>query len=146
MYKHILLPSDGSAASEAAIQASFQLARQLDARITGLYVIPDFHTFTYKTEMLEDTRAQYDKESEMEAKKILSYIDQMAQKTGVSCRTTYVVSDDPYDAIIQVAKDNQCDLITMASHGRKGIKGLLLGSETQKVLIHSRIPVLVFRE
>ncbi|SHI24122.1 universal stress protein [Pollutimonas bauzanensis] len=146
MYKHILLPTDGSSASEAAVQACFQLARQLGAKVTGLHVLPEFHVFTYKTEMLEDTRAQFVKDSEEHARKILSPVERLAQETGVICSTMHVVSDDPYEAIIQVAQDSQCDLIVMASHGRKGVKGLLLGSETQKVLTHSRIPVLVYRE
>lgn len=146
MYKHILLPTDGSSASEAAVQACFQLARQLGAKVTGLHVLPEFHVFTYKTEMLEDTRAQFVKDSEEHARKILSPVERVAQETGVICSTMHVVSDDPYEAIIQVAQDSQCDLIVMASHGRKGVKGLLLGSETQKVLTHSRIPVLVYRE
>lgn len=145
MFKHILLPTDGSAGSDVAIQAGVRLARDMGARVTGLHVVPPFHTFTYRPEMIEDTEEQYEIESEERARKILITIEKQAQECGVPCDTVVVRSDDPYDAIIQTAKGRQCDLIAMASHGRRGLRGVLMGSETQKVLTHSQLPVLVYR-
>lgn len=145
MFKHILLPTDGSAASDLAIQAAVRLARDMGARVTGLHVVPPFHTFTYRVDMIEDTEEQYEKESEERARKVLLTIEQQAQECGVPCDTVVIRSDDVHDAIIEMARDRQCDLIAMASHGRRGVRGLLLGSETQKVLTHSQLPVLVYR-
>ena len=145
MFKHLLLPTDGSPASEAAIQKSIALAKEVHARVTGLHVIPEFHVFTYQTEMLEDTREQFTKDSQSRAVQFLAVIQKAAEEAGVVCDTAYMASDHPYQAIIKAAEDRGCDLIAMASHGRKGMSGLLLGSETQKVLTHGKKPVLVFR-
>lgn len=111
----------------------------------NIYVIPKFHVFTYRTEMVEDTKDKFSRDSRAHAQKYLAVIEEAARKAGVPCETTDVTSDDPYEAIIDAAEKKGCDLIAMASHGRKGLKGVLLGSETHKVLIHSRIPVLVYR-
>ncbi len=145
MFKHLLVPTDGSQASEAAIKKSIELAKTLQARVTGVHVIPEFRVLTYRTEMLEDTREQYDKESKLQAAQFLAAIERVANEVGVACDTVSVTSDHPYEAIIKTAEDKGCDLIAMASHGRKGVKGFLLGSETQKVLVHTQMPVLVFR-
>lgn len=145
MFKHILLPTDGSAASDLAVQQAVQLARDMGARVTGIHVAAPFHTFTYRVDMIEDTEEQYEKESEERARKVLATVEQQARECGVPCDTMVVRSDDPHQAIIDTAFQRQCDLIAMASHGRRGVRGLLLGSETQKVLTHSKIPVLVYR-
>ncbi|MES3025581.1 MAG: universal stress protein [Pseudomonadota bacterium] len=145
MFQHILLPTDGSAASERAVLGGLRLAKELGAAVSGLHVVTPFRVFTVRPDMLEDTRAQYAQDAEAEARKALSFIANEAKEMGVACNTGLVHADDPYDAIIEVARDKRCDLIAMASHGRRGIEGLLLGSETQKVLTHSVIPVLVFR-
>lgn len=145
MFKHLLLPTDGSQASEAAIQKIIRFAKETHAKVTGVHVIPQYHVFTYQTEMLEDTKEQFAKDSKAQAAKFLATIDRAAKEAGVACDTAYVISDYPYEAIIKMAEDKGCDLIAMASHGRKGVRGLLMGSETQKVLTHSQMPVLVFR-
>lgn len=145
MFKHILVPTDGSDSSDVAIQAAVRLARDMGAKVTGLHVVPPFHTFTYRADMLEDTEEQYEQESEARARKILLTVEQQAQECGVPCDTMVVREDDVYQAIIQTANDRQCDLIAMASHGRRGVRGFLLGSDTQKVLTHSQLPVLVYR-
>lgn len=145
MFKHILLPTDGSASSDIAVHAAVNLARDMGARVTGLHVVAPFHTFTYRPDMIEDTEEQYEKDSEAQARKVLLAIEKLAQECGVPCDTAIVRSDDVHDAIIQTARDRQCDLIAMASHGWRGVRGLLMGSETQKVLTHSQIPVLVYR-
>lgn len=145
MFKHILLPTDGSAASEDAIRKCMQFAKETGAQVTGFHVTPEFHIFTYQAEMLEDTREEFRKDSEAQAHKFLDAIESAAREAGVPCKVTFTPSDHPYEAIIDAARENKCDLIAMASHGRKGIKGMLMGSETQKVLTHSQIPVLVYR-
>ena len=145
MFKHILLPTDGSQASDAAVRTCLRFAKEIGAMVTGLHVVPEFHVFTYKPDMLEDTPEEYAREAAEQARRYLLAIEQGARELGVPYGTLHVMSDDVHETIIQTAISRQCDLIAMASHGRKGIRGLLLGSETQKVLTHSRIPVLVLR-
>ena len=145
MFKHILLPTDGSASSDKSIQAAIRLARDMGARVTGLHVVPPFHTFSYRPDMIEDTEEQYEIDSEAAARKVLMTIEQQAAECGVQVETAVVRSDDVHQAIIHTATERNCDLIAMASHGKRGVRALLLGSETQKVLTHSQIPVLVYR-
>ncbi len=145
MFKHLLLPTDGSQLSRAAIQKSVQFAKSINAKVTGLYVMPVFHAVTSKTEMLDDTDEGFARECKALAEQFLSVIEDAAKATDVACETDLVISDHPYEAIIKAAEEKGCDLIAMASHGRKGVQGLTLGSETQKVLTNSKIPVLVFR-
>ncbi|MBI3283515.1 MAG: universal stress protein [Burkholderiales bacterium] len=145
MFKHILLPTDGSATSSGMLQACMRFAKESGARVSALHVIPEFHIFTYQAEMLEDTRQQYELASSQKAKEYLAEVAAAAQQNGVECSTHTLISDHPYQAIIKLAGEQGCDLIAMASHGRKGVQGILLGSETQKVLTHSTIPVLVYR-
>lgn len=145
MFTHILLPTDGSPPSEAAIQQGMKLAKEINAKVTGFHAMPEFHVFTYKTEMLEDTKGQFARDSRAHAQQYLDAIETAAKEAGVTCDTTYATNDHPYEAIIEAAEKNGCDLIMMASHGRRGAKGVLIGSETQKVLTHTKIPVLVYR-
>ena len=143
MFKHILLPTDGSELSAAAIRKGVQFAKSIGARVTGFYAIPEFHIFTYRTEMLEDTKEEFAKDSKAHADKYLAVIEKAAREAGVACDLVRAISDQPYEAILQTAQEKGCDLIMMASHGRSGVRGLLLGSETHKVLMHTKMPVLV---
>jgi nucleotide-binding universal stress UspA family protein len=145
MFKHILLPTDGSELSEIAVDNGIRCARDIHARVTGFHVVPEFHVITYQVEMIEDTRERFAEHCKAHAAEYLAAIEKKAEAAGVSCATAYVTSDRPYEAIIRAAEERGCDLILMASHGRSGVKGILLGSETMKVLTHSRIPVLVYR-
>lgn len=145
MFKQILLPTDGSDLSERAVLAGISFAKEVGAQVVGLTVRPEFHTFTYKTDMLEDTEPEFEAATGKQADKYLAFVTDAARTAAVPCTVVQVVSDDPYEAILQTAKERKCDLIIMASHGRRGLKGVLLGSETQKVLVHSDIPVLVYR-
>ena len=145
MFKRILLPTDGSEQSERAIQAGVGFAKELGAEVVGLAAMPEFHTFTLNADMLEDSKQQFAVHAQQQAEQHLRYIVEAGAAAGVPCTCELVTSDDPHDAIIATARKRQCDLVVMASHGRKGIKGVLLGSETQKVLVNSSIPVLVFR-
>jgi len=145
MFKHLLLPTDGSKLSLAAVRQGVRFTKDSDARVTGVSVTPEFHVLTFNTEMIEDTKAVFLAESRAQAEAHLALLKKAADDAGVSCDTEVAVSDHPYEAIIRVAEKKGCDLILMASHGRHGAKTLLLGSETHKVLTHTRIPVLVYR-
>lgn len=146
MFKHILLPTDGSSLSEVAIQNGIKLAKSINARVTGFFVLPEFRMVTYRPEMLSETKAQYAEASRARAKQYLEVIEKAARDAGVTCETVSATGDQPHKAIIDAAQDRGCDLIMMASHGRRGVRSILLGSETLKVLTHSKIPVLVCRE
>lgn len=145
MYKRILIPSDGSETSERAILAGVEFAREVGAEVVGLTVTPEFHVLSTSSEMIEDTPEQFAAAGEARARRILAGIDRAAREAGLACRLEHTLDDDPYAAIVATAESLGCDLIVMASHGRRGLKGLLLGSETQKVLVHSTVPVLVHR-
>jgi nucleotide-binding universal stress UspA family protein len=145
MYKHILIPTDGSPLSEQAIRQGVALAKSLHARITGVTVSATFHTFAVDPVMVTDTPAQYAKHCEARAVQWLGAIKDAAALNGVPCKVVHVVKDHPYEAIIETADAEGCDLIFMASHGRKGLSAVVLGSETTKVLTHSKTPVLVCR-
>jgi nucleotide-binding universal stress UspA family protein len=145
VFNHILLPTDGSPLAEPAVEASIQLARQTGARLTAVHVMSDLHMFTYEPGVTESVHEQIRMDRERHSKQVLGTVELRAAQAGVPCDTVLLTSDHPHEAIIEAARARQCDLIAMASHGRKGIKGLLLGSVTQKVLTHSAIPVMVFR-
>lgn len=145
MFKHILLPTDGSPASQAAIPKIVALAKSEGAKVTAVHVMAQFHVFTYKTQMLEETKEEFARDSRAHAAQYLAAVETAAAEAGVACTAVTLTADHPHEAIIRMAAEDHCDLIAMASHGRKGIKGFLLGSETQKVLLHSTLPVLVYR-
>ncbi len=145
MYKNLLLPTDGSPLSEKAVRHGLELARTLGAKVTGFYAVPEFRAFAYSGAIIEDTQAIFDGQAQSQADAALAFIKAAAQEAGVPCTTAQSTNDRPYEAILQAANHHSCDLIVMASHGRRGIEGLLMGSETQKVLTHSSIPVLVSR-
>lgn len=145
MFKHLLLPTDGSPLSEIAIQKSVLFAKSINAKVTGFHVIPEYHAFTFQPEMLADTEETFARYGEAHAQQFLAVIEKAAREAGVECDTACVTSDHPYQEIINAANEKGCDLIAMASHGRKGVQALLIGSEAQKVLTHSKIPVLVYR-
>ena len=145
MYKRILIPTDGSSLSQKAAIQGVKLAQSLGAEVRAVMATPSFRIFTLDPRMTTDSSAEYTRDTKKLAKKALNAVKKLAAAAGVPCNTMHVVSDHPFDAIIKTAKRERCDLIFMASHGRKGVSGLLLGSETAKVLTHSKIPVLVCR-
>lgn len=145
MYKHILIPTDGSELSEQAIRQGVALARSIGAEVTAITVSPTFHTFSMDPLVITDTPAQYQKDCEARAERRLAVISDAAQAAGVRYNGIHVMNDHPYEAIINAANESGCDLIFMASHGRRGVSALILGSETTKVLTHSKIPTLVCR-
>jgi nucleotide-binding universal stress UspA family protein len=147
MFKHILLPTDGSPLSGRAVASGIELAKALGARVTGLFVAPPatplvFEHFLPVRYMEPDDHAAL---IEREAAHALGQVEKAAKAAGVTCETKQLTSDYPADAIMTTAHRSKCDLIVMASHGRTGVSAMLLGSETQKVLTHSKVPVLVHR-
>ena len=148
MYKSILVPTDGSELSDAAIKEAAKLAKQLGAKLVLFYAVPHYRLPPISegsTPAWLDARQTAIKETEAEAKRILASAGGNVNLAGVSVEQQFAVNDSPYEAIIEAANRFQCELIIMASHGRRGLSGVLLGSETQKVLTHSSIPVLVVR-
>ena len=148
MYKHILVATDGSKLSLKAIKSAVALAASLDARITGVYVMPEYVPPIYGEAALyipEMSPKKFKEAVDKDAKAALATILKLADDVDVACTGLKVTNAQPWTAIINTARNRKCDLIVMASHGRRGLAGLLLGSETTKVLTHSKVPVLVCR-
>ena len=154
MFRHILVPIDSSKFSEKAAKCALKLAKSLGAKVTAVHVIPKFHAFTCRAQLMlsyhatltDDSPAGYKAATRIGAGKLLHVVTRAAEAAGVKCDTLELDGDQPFAAIVDAAKKKRCDLIVMASHGRSGVSAVLLGSETQKVLAHSAVPVLVVRE
>jgi nucleotide-binding universal stress UspA family protein len=147
MFKSILVPTDGSPLSVRAAKAAVRFAGANGARITAFYAAPEYHPDISGDYIPPNflSLAEFTKRVNARANKCLGQVRQLADAAKVRCKTARASSDSPYEAIIDAAKANRCDLVFMASHGRRGIAGLLIGSETNKVLTHCKIPVLVYR-
>jgi nucleotide-binding universal stress UspA family protein len=147
MYHNILVPTDGSAASRKAIRRAVQLAKEQKARVTGFYVGPPWQLPLYgeyvPPELLSPK--MHAAAVRKTAARYLGAVKKAASAAGVRCKSYYVMAERPYEEIVRAERRNRCDLIVISSHGRRGISRLLLGSETGKVLAHSKIPVLVVR-
>ena len=147
MFKRLLVPTDGSALSQAAVARAVSFAKEARARITLFYAEPEAPAIYDGVGAISDShvaRAIHERLDEA-AKEILDEAEAVARGAGIECQRVVLVGDKPYELIIQAAEANGCDLIFMASHGRRGVNALLMGSETNKVLTHSKIPVLVYR-
>ena len=149
MYKHILVPTDGSELSDKAVGAAIKLAKLAGARITAFHAVEPYPLQgAYAAEASGVAELQpeiFAERSEEYAKRVLAAVAAAAAEANVACTTDYATSRSASQAIVEKAGKENCDLIVMASHGRRGLEGFLLGSETQKVLTHSVIPVLVYR-
>jgi nucleotide-binding universal stress UspA family protein len=148
MFKHILVSTDGSRLSLKGIKAGVRLAAALGAKVTGVCVIPPWRTPVYGegvTYGVPRSPAQYKEAMEKAARKTLAAVEIEAEMAGVPCATQFVTAERAWEGILRVAKARRCDLLSIASHGRGGLGGLLIGSETQRVLAHSKLPVLVTR-
>jgi len=140
-----LIPTDGSTLSEMAAMQGVAFAKSIEAKVTGITVSAPFHTFAFDPTIVTDTSKQYEEDCAARAAMYLRVLEKAARVAGVAYEGFHVVREHPYEAIIDAAKHQGCDLILMASHGRKGMAALVLGSETVKVLTHSKVPVLVCR-
>jgi nucleotide-binding universal stress UspA family protein len=145
MYKHILIPTDGSELSQKAIDHGAKLAKALNAKITMLTVSEPFHIFALDPTVLTGTPAEYKRRIADITAQYLKTAKDTAVAAGVTCDGVHVEHEQPYRAIIDTASKMGCDAIVMASHGRRGISAMVLGSETVKVLTHSSTPVVVVR-
>ena len=148
MYKHILVSTDGSKLSAKAVRTAVRLAKALGAKVTGAYVLAPFVAPVYNEAMAYTQLFNPKRLKELavkEAKKALAAVEIEAETAGVPCSTLSTTNEHPWRGIVRAAQARKCDVIIMASHGRRGLAGLLLGSETNKVLTHSKIPVLVCR-
>lgn len=145
MYKHILIPTDGSELSDKAVVQGIALAKTLGAKITAVTVTEPFRLFSMDPMIVTHTPVEHEKHARQHADRIGTAVSDVAKAANVGCEIVHVEHEHPFEAIINTAGSSGCDLILMASHGRRGAAALLLGSETLKVLTHSKIPVLVYR-
>ena len=145
MYKNILIATDGSSLATRAVDHGAKLASALGARVTILTVTERFHVFSLDAEQVEETQGTFKQHMKAQALRTLAEAAETAKAAGLDVTEVHLEDDEPYQAIIRTAEGRRCDLIVMASHGRGGVSALLLGSETMKVLTHSKIPVLVVR-
>ena len=144
MFTKILVPTDGSDLSIKAARGAVEMARRLGARLVGMTVVEPY-AYTTLSEYRPEPAGEYERRVEAIAQERLAPIESDAKAANVAVETTVTRSFSPFEAIIDTAKRKQCDVIFMASHGRRGLSAVLLGSETQKVLTHSHIPVMVYR-
>jgi nucleotide-binding universal stress UspA family protein len=147
MYKHILIPTDGSELSQKAVEHGILLARTLKAKVTSITVLSLSQIFDLDPALFKELPEEYGYQKQMEvfANKCLDQVKTVALAQGVSCNVMYVEHEHPHQAIIETATNEHCDLIVMASHGRHGLSAIVLGSVAVKVLTHSTIPVLIYR-
>lgn len=145
MYRNILVPTDGSPLATVAVDKGLALAKALGAKLTALTVVSPFHVFATSANQIAYSRDEYENQVHGAAAKVLAEIEAKGKALGVEVETLQVEHEEPYRAIIDTATERGADLIAMASHGRKGLSAIVLGSETVKVLTHSGIPVLVYR-
>jgi nucleotide-binding universal stress UspA family protein len=147
MYKHILIPTDGSRLAARAAADAVKLAAALGARVTTLFVAPPATPVVYERFLPVKlvTPEVHARMIEQAAERYLGAVKKLAEAAGVRCDAVQVTGDFPAEAIVQTARQRKCDLIFIASRGHRGLAGVLLGSETQKVLAQAQIPVLVHR-
>jgi len=145
MHKHILVSTDGSELSNRAIEYAAALAKSVNARLTVLTVTMPYPGYAVEPELMTVGFDEYQKSTHQLAERYLETAKDISSAAQVRCDAVQEEHQQPYQAIVDVAKARACDLIVMASHGRRGLAAIVLGSETVKVLTHSTIPVLVVR-
>ena len=147
MFKHILIPTDGSAVSAKAVKAGIALAKESGAKVTGYYAVEPVPTQLYGEGYIADRRsvADYERRRRGEAKKHVGAIERAARKAGVRFEPLVETARTPYHGIVEAARKRDCDLIFMSSHGRTGLMRIALGSVADKVMTMSKVPVMVYR-
>ena len=148
MYKHILIPIDGSPTADKAIEAGIEFARGAKAKVTLFIAVPEYQPPS-EADLMSRRKAvslwDHERISRDNAQAILRRAAERLRAAGIECDTAYAERNRPHEAIIDAARAHGCDLILMSSHGRRGLSELWYGSETQAVLKHSSIPTLVYR-
>ena len=149
MYKHILIPTDGSALAGRAVKAGVRLAKALGAEVTGLHIVAPYYTPPAYLEggvyVPSLSREAYQAYSYKQARRALAPVEREARAARVRCKTKILTAPRPAEAILKTARRNGCDVIAMATRCRGGFKTLMLGSATRRVLEQSKIPVVVLR-
>jgi nucleotide-binding universal stress UspA family protein len=147
MFKKILLPTDGSPVSRKAVRQGVAFAKSVGAKVVGFFSPEDYRALMYSEYVPPSlmSEAEFQAQAEKTAQKHLAFVEKTAKAEGVPYEGFYLARTAPWEAIIAAAKKKRCDLIFMGSHGRSGLAGLVLGSQTTKVLTHSKVPVLVTR-
>ena len=148
MYKHILIPTDGSETADKAVDSGIDFAREAGARITFFTAVPEYELPSTSSMMAHQpvvSLSEYEQRSAEKAKAIMAKAVEKARSCGVDFKVDHALSNKPYEAIIAAVKRHECDAIFMSSHGRKGLAKLWYGSETADVLTHSDIPTVVYR-
>ena len=145
MFQNILVATDGSDLAAKAVEQGILFAKEIGAKITAVTVTERFNVLLLAPSQLEYTPLEYKKHAAAHAEKVLGTVSAAAKLAGVACETLHSEHEHIYQAIIDAAASRRCDLIVMASHGRRGVSAVVLGSESVKVLTHSKIPVLVYR-
>jgi nucleotide-binding universal stress UspA family protein len=145
MYTCILLPTDGTELCERALRHGIALAKLVQAKVVGVTVTQPLHSALPRSLIPKNLAGIIHAETVKAADEKLAVVERLAREAGVQVETLRLSNDHPWEALVQAAQDKRCDLIVMASHGRRGVSAVVLGSETQKVLTHSTVPVLVVR-
>lgn len=147
MFKHILMPVDGSELSDKTVAQGIALAKALNAKVTALVAEPEYEMPSYSQIVSRSaiSAEEHERRARTHAQKILDQVAEKAKAAGVSFEGRFCEEDEPHQAIIRVAEEAGCDLVAMGSHGRHGVSAVLFGSETHEVMAHSKIPVLVYR-
>jgi nucleotide-binding universal stress UspA family protein len=147
VYRHILIPTDGSELAEKAVEAGVEFAHSIGARVTAFTAVPEYKPPSHAELMAGNAVSldEHERRARARAEEVLARVMRRARAAGVECDADYAQSDHPYEAIVRAAEAHDCDLIFIASHGRRGFSALIHGSQTQGVLSCSRIPTLVYR-
>lgn len=145
LFRRILLPIDGSELSYRAFTMGLELASNFGAEAVVIHVVPPFNAIAYMTEFLAATELRYSQHAVQSASRYLDKAKALAKDVQVQCEYHFMFGEHPHEAILGAADEHHCDLIVMATHGWHGLNRLVLGSETQKVLARSHVPVLVCR-
>jgi len=147
MFKNILIPTDGSPLSQKAVVQGVALAKSVGAKVTAFFAAPPATPIVYRDHLPVGYATPGEREEMIKktAAKYLGFVERAAKKAGISCESVHVTSDYPEEGILKVAQKKKCDLIVMATHGQGGLRGMFIGSVTQKVLNQAKIPVMVFR-
>ena len=147
MYRHLLVPTDGSRLSLRAVKTATRLAISLGSRISVVHVVPPWVPPLYGDPLsylpIVSDPAEFKENAERSAQRVLATAARRVESLGVSCASVVCTHEHPWEGILKTARSRRCDLIVMASHGRRGLAGVLLGSEAARLLTHSRLPVLV---
>lgn len=146
MFKHILMPTDGTEHSEQAIKRGIELAKLCNAKVTGIHVVPNYHMMlAYEGGFDTSAEERIQEEAQQNAARFLEFVKTSAAAANVPCDTVVATNPHPYDAIVNTANERGCDLIVMTARYRKGLAKLIMGDEATRVLHRASIPVLVFR-